>query len=263
MCEFLGNGTWVSRFPSFYRFLSVFEVQKPVETKMQVYWCVTVTCDKNNEKINGWLTCLPVMRVRVLLGYESSNPYPNPSKTHQFTPGFSIPVPFPSKSKWRIHSDIIIKVISCIAIRALRISKVRCLSEDIERLEYKVDQAHPVALGLKLKAISQVLRWWCQDSQWVGSWDHQQIWELWLGRWTVLKPYLQGHQECNTMARVLQRLTLWVGAWDYHGSPWILSKKKSGCHHLLLPFGWERFVEWYWIRAQWWTHHGSMALVSW
>ena len=61
-----------------------------------IHEIVTVTCDKNNEKINGWLTHLPMMQVRVLLGYESLNPYPNPSKTHQFTPGFSIPVPFPT-----------------------------------------------------------------------------------------------------------------------------------------------------------------------
>ena len=37
------SGKWdlgfqVSRFPGFYWFLLVFEVQKPVETKMQVYW---------------------------------------------------------------------------------------------------------------------------------------------------------------------------------------------------------------------------------
>ena len=61
---------------------------------------VTVTllkCDKNNEKINGWLTCTPMMWIWVLLGYESSNLYPNPSKTCQFTLGFSIPVPFPTR----------------------------------------------------------------------------------------------------------------------------------------------------------------------
>ena len=33
------------------------------------------------------------MRVRVLLGYDFSNPYPNPSKTRVLTPGFSVPVP--------------------------------------------------------------------------------------------------------------------------------------------------------------------------
>ena len=57
---------------------------------------LSLTCDNNNKKINGWLTHLPMMQVRVLLGYESLNPYHNPSKTHQFTPGFSIPVPFPT-----------------------------------------------------------------------------------------------------------------------------------------------------------------------
>ena len=32
---------------------------------------------------------------------------------------------------------------------------------------------------------------------------------------------------------------------------------------LLRTFGGGRFVEWYWIRAPWWIHHGSMAPVGW
>jgi hypothetical protein len=39
---------------------------------------------------------LGLVGVRVLLGYGFSNPYPNPGKTRQFTPGFSLPVVFPS-----------------------------------------------------------------------------------------------------------------------------------------------------------------------
>jgi hypothetical protein len=42
-------------------------------------------------------TRVPVMGVRVLLGYGFSNPYPNPSKTRHFTPGFPLPAPIPSE----------------------------------------------------------------------------------------------------------------------------------------------------------------------
>ena len=38
----------------------------------------------------------PIAGVRVYCGVQTSNPYPNPSKPHQFTPGFSIPVPISS-----------------------------------------------------------------------------------------------------------------------------------------------------------------------
>ena len=44
---------------------------------------------------------------------------------------------------------------------------------------------------------------------------------------TVLKPYLWGHQGCYMMAKALQHPTSSGSAWDYHGSPWTLSKKKS------------------------------------
>ena len=37
----------------------------------------------------------PVMRVRVLLGYGFSNPYPNPGKTRELTLGFALPVTIP------------------------------------------------------------------------------------------------------------------------------------------------------------------------
>ena len=94
-----------SFYTKFYSITHVFVSKGALSIELLAFYyisheIVTVTCDKNNEKINGWLTRLPVMRVRVLLGYESSNLYPNPSKTHQFTPGFSIPMPFPNTTRW-------------------------------------------------------------------------------------------------------------------------------------------------------------------
>ena len=45
-------------------------------------------------------TRVPVMGVRVLLGYGFSNPYPNPSKTRHFTPGFPLPAPIPMHTEY-------------------------------------------------------------------------------------------------------------------------------------------------------------------
>ena len=49
------------------------------------------------KKFNGWCTHVPTGGVQVMLGYKKSNPYPNPSKTHQYTLGFLLPVPIPTQ----------------------------------------------------------------------------------------------------------------------------------------------------------------------
>ena len=43
--------------------------------------------------------------VRVYVGYEMSNPYPNPNKTRRLTPGFSVPVTIPTPYSRRTQLD--------------------------------------------------------------------------------------------------------------------------------------------------------------
>ena len=44
---------------------------------------------------NCTCTCVPASWVRVSLGYKFTNLYPNPNQTHELTPGYSPPMPFP------------------------------------------------------------------------------------------------------------------------------------------------------------------------
>ena len=47
--------------------------------------------------VTGNKPVTPVTRVRVLLGYGFTYPYPNPSSTRLFTPGFGLPVAIPNR----------------------------------------------------------------------------------------------------------------------------------------------------------------------
>ena len=74
--------------------------------------CACLRCKLPNFPYKGMTnpnctcTCVPASQVQVSLGYKFTNPYPNPNQTHELTPGYSLPMPFPSQKLVRIISNL-------------------------------------------------------------------------------------------------------------------------------------------------------------